>query len=180
MEFSSEIKKQFIEYYWGEKDPTYDKVIKKINEAKISNTLFTKEDIKNLYSELSKTDIPKIKSQWSSICSRDEEAKNWKFSDFYFWYIEKEKLGCHYCGLSKDVIGKFLNYQHAKGGHKRTNRGSSFEVDRKNHKSKYQESDCVLVCYICNNAKSDFYEYDEFLEIGKTIGIEIRKIIDQI
>jgi hypothetical protein len=129
---------------------------------------------------LSKTDIPKIKSQWSSIQARKEDDAIWKFSDFYFWYVEEERKGCHYCGLSLSDVKKFLEFQHKKKGHKRNNRGASFEVDRKNHDSVYKESDCVLACYMCNNAKSDFYEYKEFKEIGKTIGIETRKIIDQI
>jgi hypothetical protein len=49
-------------------------------------------------------------------------------------------------------------------------RGVSLEVDRKNNTEKYSFSNCVLACYPCNNAKSDVFSYDEFLEIGQTIG----------
>jgi len=48
-------------------------------------------------------------------------------------------------------------------------RGISLEVDRKDGKKEYSPGNCVLACYPCNNAKSDVFSYNEFLEIGKVI-----------
>jgi len=49
-------------------------------------------------------------------------------------------------------------------------RGQNLEVDRIESKELYSPDNCVLACYPCNNAKSDVFSYQEFLEIGKIIG----------
>ncbi len=78
---------------------------------------------------------------------------------------ERDGRTCHYCGIAeKDFLtiwGEFY-------GSKR--RGSTLEVDRKDNSRGYEIDNCVLVCAICNNAKSDKFLYDEFLNVGKTIG----------
>lgn len=48
-------------------------------------------------------------------------------------------------------------------------RGKNFEVDRKDNSRQYSPDNCVLACYPCNNAKSDVFSYQEFLEIGEVI-----------
>ena len=87
---------------------------------------------------------------------------------------EKEKLRdqlykgygrkCHYCGIEeKDfftIWGEFY------GGKKR---GSTLEVDRKNNKQGYDIENCVLACALCNMAKSDKFDYEEFKRVGDVI-----------
>jgi 5-methylcytosine-specific restriction endonuclease McrA len=54
-------------------------------------------------------------------------------------------------------------------------RGKRLEVDRMISDQPYSPENCVLACYPCNNAKSDVFTYEEFVEIGKTIGrVKIR------
>ena len=85
---------------------------------------------------------------------------------FYTWYQEqsaKQHERCFYCHLPGDT---FKHYgQHFRVGR----RGKRLEVDRIEAKEQYSPDNCVLACYPCNNAKSDVFSYDEFIEIGKTI-----------
>ena len=180
MEYSKEIQYWFIDYYWGEKNAKYAEVLVKINNHMGNNPLDI-DDIRSLYADLSKNkNLKRIKAQWKSIQARKTDDAVWKLSDFYNWFIKEEAKGCHYCNLQLNQVKDFLEFEKKKKGHKRKNRGKSFEVDRKNHISKYKRKDCILACYMCNNAKSDLYEYDEFLEIGKTIGLETLKILSQV
>jgi len=85
---------------------------------------------------------------------------------FYEWYENQEKKQkglCHYCelpGNTEDIYKRHFRYGR---------RGLRLEVDRKEYDQSYSPSNCVLACYPCNNAKSDVFLYEEFLEIGKTI-----------
>ena len=85
---------------------------------------------------------------------------------FYTWYenrVNEQKGCCEYCYLSGDTK-KYYQKRFRKG-----RRGFNLEVDRKNAKEQYSPGNCVLACYPCNNAKSDVFSYEEFLEIGKAI-----------
>ncbi|MDP2953067.1 MAG: HNH endonuclease signature motif containing protein [Chloroflexota bacterium] len=86
--------------------------------------------------------------------------------EFYTWYerrLNEQKGCCAYCGLpgnTKDHYGKWF---------RDGRRGQRLEVDRKESKKPYSAKNCVLACYPCNNAKSDVFSHEEFLEIGKVI-----------
>ena len=71
---------------------------------------------------------------------------------------------CHYCGIEEkdffSIWGEFY------GGKKR---GSILEVDRKDNSQGYEIENCVLACALCNNAKSDKLQYDEFKRVGEVI-----------
>jgi hypothetical protein len=105
--------------------------------------------------------------------------------DFIEWYIgEVKKDSCHYCGISlqmqRDVIEKellkskrFFSYSNQRddGSVSKGTRGRSFEVDRKIPKGPYSKDNCVLVCYFCNNDKSDVFTSEQYLAfIGGTKG----------
>jgi 5-methylcytosine-specific restriction endonuclease McrA len=85
---------------------------------------------------------------------------------FYDWYnaqFNKQNQSCHYCqlpGNTKEHYGKWF---------RDGRRGLRLEVDRIESKKPYSPENCVLACYPCNNAKSDVFSYEEFLEIGKAI-----------
>lgn len=86
--------------------------------------------------------------------------------EFYAWYekrFDQQKGLCEYCHLPGDTkkhYGKLF-----RGGR----RGQRLEVDRIESKAPYSPDNCVLACYPCNNAKSDVFSYEEFIEIGKVI-----------
>jgi hypothetical protein len=85
---------------------------------------------------------------------------------FYRWYekqLKKQDQLCEYCHLpgdTKEHYGKWF---------REGRRGQRLEVDRIESKKPYSPKNCVLACYPCNNAKSDVFSYEEFLEIGKAI-----------
>ena len=47
--------------------------------------------------------------------------------------------------------------------------GMHLEIERKIANGKYEESNCALICYVCNNAKSDFMEWREFEPLARNI-----------
>jgi NAD-dependent dihydropyrimidine dehydrogenase PreA subunit len=64
---------------------------------------------------------------------------------------------CHYCGVSEEKCRKFFS----KGGDgfkssRNGRRGKKLEVDKVDPLKPYKNSNCVLACYVCNNAKSNF------------------------
>lgn len=90
------------------------------------------------------------------------------FWNFYHWYITAERR-CHYCGIRQEE----LDLLHLIGiNNKRSSRGKSFEIDRKNAEEKYSNiSNLTYSCYWCNNAKTDTFTEEEFIIIGKAISI---------
>jgi len=86
---------------------------------------------------------------------------------FYTWYQEqadRQENRCAYChlpGCTEEYYGRTF---------RQDRRGLALEVDRKDNTKPYSPLNCVLACYPCNNAKSDVFSYDEFVEIGRTIG----------
>jgi len=85
---------------------------------------------------------------------------------FYTWYesqMNEQKERCKYChlpGCTIEYYGKLF---------RQGRRGLTLEVDRKDNTQPYSPSNCVLACYPCNNAKSDIFSYEDFLEIGQAI-----------
>ncbi len=98
----------------------------------------------------------------SNCCNDWQDNSNY----FYEWYEKegKKQQGlCHYCQLPGDT--QDIYERHFRAGR----RGIRLEVDRKDASGRYSPGNCVLACYPCNNAKSDVFSYEEFLEIGKAI-----------
>jgi len=86
---------------------------------------------------------------------------------FYSWYesqVTEQGRKCKYCGLPENTT-EYYGRLFRKG-----RRGLRLEVDRKHNSKGYSPENCVLACYPCNNAKSDVFSYEEFLQVGKTIG----------
>lgn len=95
-------------------------------------------------------------------------------STFSFENFE-ELIGCdscHYCGITVGEIEKLAEKNKL---FKKTDRGWNLEIDRINSNYEYKRNNCVMACYWCNNAKTDEFTEEEFLEIGKAI----RKVWDK-
>lgn len=105
---------------------------------------------------------------------------------FIDWFINELNVHgnkCHYCKTSILDIRKLLNAgiingRSVKGG---GIRGSNFEVDRKNPFGTYNEHNCVLSCYYCNNDKSNTFNYETYLNIiglkkGEALSILINRL----
>lgn len=90
------------------------------------------------------------------------------FEDFYNWHEALERK-CHYCGITEAKIATLLESGRLYTKRIAT-RGRKLEYDRKEPDESYVNIDnIVLCCYWCNNAKTDTFTHDEFLEVGKAI-----------
>ena len=105
---------------------------------------------------------------------------------FITWYLNELTVcgcKCHYCNTSILDIRKLINGGVIMGRAVRGEglRGPSFEIDRKNPLGKYEESNCVLSCYYCNNDKSNTFSYETYLNvIGPLKGQGWRVLLDQL
>jgi hypothetical protein len=117
-----------------------------------------------------------LESRWRPITTIRDKWKNkgieGNFWDFYYWYSNTEK-SCHYCGITQEE----LDHLHTIGiVNKRSTRGRNLEIDRKKSEEKYSNlENLTLSCYWCNNAKTDTFKEDEFMIIGKAIGLVWKK-----
>jgi len=84
-----------------------------------------------------------------------------------FIHMIEDGKECHYCHTSIDQINRLI--EKGKIYKKHITRGWSLEIDRMKPNYEYTKGNCVICCYWCNNAKTDEFSYDEFVEIGKEI-----------
>ncbi len=106
---------------------------------------------------------------------KDEEyeqtAKFETKEKFLEWYNKQEKKCC-YCGVQEEDLTRYFNQENIQY-EKARQRGQYLEIERivtaPKEKNVYSENNCALVCYICNNAKSDFLSPKNFKLIAKGI-----------
>lgn len=87
--------------------------------------------------------------------------------NFYNWYMEQNQKCC-YCGVNSEDLGKYFNENNEQYKEARQ-RGQVLEIERivtVGDKNVYNEHNCSLACYICNNAKSDFISPISFKPIA--------------
>ncbi|MCC7302523.1 MAG: hypothetical protein IT233_07775 [Bacteroidia bacterium] len=99
------------------------------------------------------------------------------YEEFKKWYDSIEKKCC-YCGITEDEI-KFLLDKQLLFTKRIDTRGRRLEFDRKQSELPYNDlSNIVLSCYWCNNAKTDTFSHDEFLEVGKSFSAIWKKRLE--
>ena len=112
-----------------------------------------------------------INENIKSLYNSKNGLKNIELNIFKEWY-ENQNSSCSYCGLTdKESIILFNNYPESTRGGKR---GKRLELDRKDSKiTNYGEDieNLTLACYWCNNAKTNYFTYEEFKIIGKSLSI---------
>lgn len=88
---------------------------------------------------------------------------------FQKWFESKNGC-CDYCGLtSTESLILFQKYPNSTRGGRR---GKRLELDKINPKIKNYGEDInnlALACYWCNNAKTNYFSFDEFKKIGEVI-----------
>lgn len=102
-----------------------------------------------------------------------------KFQDlgkrrFYEWFANQGKE-CAYCGIEEFKLQKLFDKESGSLITKR-GRGRTLELERRDSESnEYSPENCVLVCYVCNNHKSDLISEDEHLRYFAPV---IRKYLE--
>ena len=98
----------------------------------------------------------------------DINLNNEQLYNLFKWWETTPKV-CYYCSLPENALEEL----HNQPGHinKRfPQRGKSLEIDRKQANLPYANiQNLALACYWCNNAKTDTFTEQEFLDIGRAI-----------
>lgn len=91
------------------------------------------------------------------------------FSNFFDWYLNQwdanGETRCAYCGVTEKQCREFLQ-KHTK---RVQTRSQHLEVEKVDSDKDYKEENCCLICYVCNNTKSDFMSLEQFQPIAKEI-----------
>jgi hypothetical protein len=109
---------------------------------------------------------------------RKKELKPIPFLEFKNWYNLQNDC-CIYCRLSSFETNTLYNKfpKSTRNG----KRGKSLELDRKNQNIKNYSvlENLCLACYWCNNAKTNYFSFDEFMIIGNVINqIQKNKLLN--
>ena len=89
---------------------------------------------------------------------------------FIEWYLHElyiHENKCHYCDTSILEIRQLLNANVINGRRVRGDgmRGPNLEIDKRDAFGEYNEGNCVLSCYYCNNDKSNTFDYEVYKHI---------------
>lgn len=86
---------------------------------------------------------------------------------FFEWLgnqYEKQSGRCYYCNTSQEDICRIIESGLLKSKRFKT-RGRSLEIERLDARgNEYSTSNCVLVCYFCNNDKSDVVSSNDYIQ----------------
>ena len=98
----------------------------------------------------------KLRKKFNSF---DSERKNGfgGFRAFYEWYITQEPK-CHYCETTQGELERLFNDELVSS----SKFNATLHIEQKTPKQGYNKDNCVLACALCNNAKSDMINYDNF------------------
>lgn len=120
----------------------------------------------------------KASDKYSSIMARNKEIQKWKRGAFIKWYVEQPNE-CYFCKITETQSEQY--YEHLIKTEYRTlqasTRGKCLEVDKLNNTAGYVDHNCKLVCYYCNNAKSDVFNEEQFHPIADVIGQKIKQAL---
>lgn len=108
---------------------------------------------------------------------RKKELKSISFVDFKNWYNSQNDC-CIYCSLCSFETNRLYNKfpKSTRNG----KRGKNLELDRKDPNIKNYSilENLCLACYWCNNAKTNYFSFEEFKIIGNAIQqIQIHKLL---
>ncbi|MFW9627718.1 MAG: hypothetical protein ACMV1K_13410 [Sulfurospirillum sp.] len=93
-----------------------------------------------------------------------QEEPPFQFDKFKEMLIGSKE--CAYCGISLQQIDTLRDQVQI---FSKSGRGFSFEIDRKIPNKEYSEENCCMICYWCNNAKTDEFSPKEFKKIARGI-----------
>lgn len=148
----------------------------KFKELKrLKNKVFTNErklGFKNEAEFERWVNVAKTHKNWGFVKDKDALIKKYKngdfgfknFKNFYSWYETCEKECC-YCGTKEaDLIKIFRTHEADKKPlySKKPGFSANLQIEKRNPNKPYHPSNCVLACALCNNAKSDVINDENF------------------
>lgn len=135
-----------------------------INDCKVAI-----DDIGKLFQEVEPPievgdkDIYRYKKLYDLYNSDSNKKKGFgSFKRFYDWWLKQYFLNngkCEYCKVDEHKIEELARSRKLR---LRENRGLVLEVDRRDPNRGYGEDNCALVCYFCNNDKSNIFNEEEY------------------
>jgi len=140
---------EFIKLYSFDKK-NYPMIEKELN--------INRKEIQKLFTDtkIERNNIQKIRNKFQG---KKKEGFNQNFEFFYKWYKSQEKK-CGYCGTSENTLKKLFESK------KLTSKKftATLHIERRNPNGEYNEENCMLACSLCNNAKSDLINEDNYRE----------------
>lgn len=103
---------------------------------------------------------------------KEKKVEYVRFGDknrFFKWYLDQwEPNGsatCAYCGITEKECRETLENLTKRA----VTRSQHLEIEKTDANKGYNDENCVLACYVCNNAKSDFISLKEFRPVARAI-----------
>lgn len=78
---------------------------------------------------------------------------------------KKQEKKCYYCGIAEVELRTILSGTFYGG----TARGQHLELSRKNQEEAWSENNCILLCPVCSNGKSNKFTHREFKKMGNAL-----------
>lgn len=135
---------------------------------------FFKDSLSIWYKSARFNEIQEVKTfLMNKLKQMEEDKENLSFNEEELyqlcdWWMKTPKV-CHYCALPEESLDT-LRMQPNHINKRYPKRGKSLEIDRKQSNLPYTNIDnLVIACYWCNNAKTDTFNHDEFMQIGLVI-----------
>ena len=160
-----DVKKSFLRLYLKGAIGSRDIAEKLLDKASSKFTIF--EMIRNRLNLKDTSEVECLKEHYEIIMRKYEivnKEKDKKFEEmkkFALWYKESNKE-CYYCGISKENLKKLFDNKVIQS--KKPSFNSTLQIERLNPDKGYVKDNCVLACCICNNAKSDMINAENFKE----------------
>jgi len=121
--------------------------------------------VQELYKEIEndRVYIQKIRQKFTS--ARKKEFHD--FKEFYNWYKE-QKQECEYCGITQEELSRLFDKEKRvlPLNDKEKRASGTLEIERKDSiNNKYSTENIILACPLCNNAKSNLIDEENWREI---------------
>lgn len=172
---SKELSEQLFRLLFVE-EMKYDDISKKLNiERKIISKNY--DEIKHIYNS-EYQEINRLKRNIFNPKRRKFKG-NFKFenfAEFYDWHKSQGNT-CFYCGTEQHKIRTLVEEGKKENpfgiySSQLKNRGRNLELERINSKSNdYSDTNCALVCYFCNNDKSNVITGEDYIKFFKIKGL---------
>jgi len=124
-----------------------------------------RKDVQKLY-EKTREEREAIQNIRNKFKGKRKEDFNDNFRDFYDWYQSK-KQKCGYCAISQEELYSLFREDQKLPLNDAIKRSSgTLEIERKDStENSYDKKNIILACPLCNNAKSNLIDENDWRNI---------------